>query len=188
MDPSTFVSRNCVSMEDSRAVRDQAFVATQIAIDELGDAKLGRLLAYWAARRSGDELPSRQDLLPEEMGELLGRIALVDVDHVAQDFRFRLVGTQLRFVLGRDLTGQTFSGLLPAHFEALLRNYCSAAVTRRAPQCIDIVAKRDDQSFSYSTLILPLSSSGGTVDVLLLAFNWRASEVPLVDPLAHGPV
>ena len=188
MDPSTFVSRKCVSMEDCRAVRDQAFVAKQIAIDELDDSKLVRLLAYWAARRSGDRLPRRQDLLPEEMGELLGRIALVDVDHEAQDFRFRLVGTQLRFVLGRDLTGQTFSSLLPAHFEALLRDYCSAAVTRRTPQCIDIVSKRDGQSFSYSALILPLSGGGSSVDVLLLAFNWRPSEVPLIDPLAHGPV
>ena len=71
--------------------------------------------------------------------------------------------------------------------QALLRDYCDAALAGRSPQCIEVIAKRDNQSFRYAVLILPLSSRGEAADMLLLAFNWRPSEVPLFHALDRGP-
>lgn len=175
-------------MEDYKAVKDQAIVARQVAVDDLRDRKLADLLGYWRARRHGRALPLRRDLLPEEMGALLGRIALIEVEPQRGDFRFRLVGTRLRAVLGADLTGQSLQRLAPPHLEALLRNYCRAAIAEQAPQCVQVTARRDRRSFTYLVLMLPLSSTGQVADRLLLAFNWPPGEVPLIDPLGHGPV
>lgn len=183
-----FLSPRRQSMEDYKAVKDQAIVARQVAVNDLRDPKLADLLSYWAARRHGRSLPLRRDLLPEDMGALLGRIALIEVEPAHGDFRFRLVGTRLRSVLGADLTGQSLQRLTPPHLEALLRNYCRAAIAEQVPQCVQVTARRDRRSFTYLVLMLPLSQTGQAADRLLLAFNWGPGEVPLIDPLDRGPI
>lgn len=166
-------------------MRQRSFDAKSIPVESLGDAKLVRLLAYWDARRYGHALPLRQDLLPEEMKDLLGRIALFDVDRGGAGFRFRLVGTALAQILGADLTGRSLDGLRPASYRLLIDDLLQAAAQSEAPVCREITMTQQRQSFTFKSLVLPVAVTPDSLDILMMACNWGRDQVPLVDPLGQ---
>ena len=164
-------------------MRELSYTTRQIPNDDLGDPKLVRLLAYWNSRRFGRDLPKRRDLLPEEMGEMLGRIALVDVGAQANGFRFRLFGTKLPFAIGDDLHNRGLDELEPAAHRQVIDALFRAALDSQAPLCREIEASAGERHFTYRALVLPVSNDGDGADMLLFACSWAQDEVPLDDPL-----
>lgn len=164
-------------------MRDLSYRTRPIPNDDLGDPRLVRLLAYWNSRRFGRDLPRRRDLLPEDMGEMLGRIALVDVGSTANGFRFRLFGTKLPFVIGEDLHNRGLEELEPAGHRRVIDELFRAALSNQAPLCREIEASAGERQFTYRALVLPVSNDSETPDMLLFACTWAQDEVPLDDPL-----
>jgi hypothetical protein len=70
-------------------------------------------LDYWDSKRAGRRMPSRRDIEPTEILDLLPYVVLVDVEREPLDFRYRLVGTAVAARFGHDRTGERFSALLP---------------------------------------------------------------------------
>lgn len=68
-------------------------------------------IRYWFDKRGGLAMPARADIDPAEMKTLLPHIMLFDVQQEPRDFRYRLIGTEVRHHLARDLTGQWMSGI-----------------------------------------------------------------------------
>ncbi len=65
---------------------------------------------YWDGKRQGRPVPARGDLDPViEIPTLLPHIILFDVRRDPLDFRFRLVGTNVRRNLSRDYVGHWFT-------------------------------------------------------------------------------
>ena len=60
---------------------------------ELPDLKLRRLYDYWRSLCRGGRLPSRRDIDPLDIPDLLSNIFLLDVIGDAEDFVFRLAGS-----------------------------------------------------------------------------------------------
>ena len=61
------------------------------------------LYRYWLAKRAGRTMPSRRDLNPGDICQLLPYLTIVD--KVDGQLRYRLVGTAAVQQLGHDLTG-----------------------------------------------------------------------------------
>src|SRR5216683_2564103 len=94
--------------------------------------------AYWDAKRGNARAPDRSEIEPGAVRELLGDIFVLSYDSDA-GYPFRVAGTRVCALLGRDLKDHSFSGLFaeetlaaiagitatsedgrPAHLELLL--------------------------------------------------------------------
>lgn len=130
--------------------------------------RLARLFAYWQGKRHGDRLPSRGDIRPEEMKPFLPIVYLVDVLGDDQ-FRYRLLGTEIVDYARRNMTGHILSpathGPTFEQMRAVYRSACEgkALVFRRRARALD----RDDALVRVDGIVLPLSSDGRSVDMLL---------------------
>ena len=74
---------------------------------EVMDARLGRLLALWHAKRGTRAMPGRADFSFEDFLPWVGHLALLDVVEAGEDFRYVLYGTRLAETFGFDLTGHS---------------------------------------------------------------------------------
>jgi PAS domain-containing protein len=133
------------------------------------DVRIGRLLEYWRAIAPvAGRLPGRQHLEPTDLPELLRWIWLIDVQPEPLRFRYRLVGTGHREVIGRDVTGMPVDEVMP-DFPRMpgYADFIAAAggemrFCRRPPPFAV------DKSFVLmERLALPLARDGTTVDMLL---------------------
>jgi len=135
---------------------------------QIRNASLSRLLDDWIAARGARALPSRHDLPPEKLRELLGDVTLFDVLG-PRSFRYRLVGTRIEY--GRDirLTGT----LLDEHPDQVFAEYaiavCAEAVATRLPVWRDVDLAGRTRRFRHEVLVLPLSADGEHVDTLMSA-------------------
>ena len=76
---------------------------------DVGDLpRFAELLAYWQRKRGTRHMPRRSDIDPPvELVRHADSLVLIDVLADAQDFRYRLIGTQVVAGHGRDSTGMT---------------------------------------------------------------------------------
>ena len=69
--------------------------------------------AYWDEKRGDARAPERSDIEPGAVRGLLGDILVLSYDSEA-GYPFRVAGTRISALLGRDLKDQSFSGLFTA--------------------------------------------------------------------------
>jgi hypothetical protein len=127
-----------------------------------------RAYAYWQGKLSGRRMPSRKDLEPTEIPELLANIVLVDVSHDPLDFRYRLIGTAIVERIAFDYTGKRFTEI--AHQQPGSKVWETAAriCEERAPLTSDIPYVGPDQWVrGYRDLYLPLSDDGDRVNMIV---------------------
>ncbi|MDP6567103.1 MAG: PAS domain-containing protein [Alphaproteobacteria bacterium] len=144
-------------------------------ITDTDSALLDAALAYWNASRSAGGLPSRDDIDPLDIPDLLPWISLIDVvrEGARMRFRSRLVGTGVCDRFGRDITGAFADELYDGAYLRRLNEGYGAIVHGRQPQIWRCdVAANDDGRRSYSRVVMPLSSDGETVDMLFAAFDF----------------
>ena len=127
---------------------------------------LSDLLGLWRQRCDNSRLPSRADFDPLDFRRWLGRLQVLDVIDGGQDFRYRLHGTLLVELFGRDLTGRHLSEL--GHAADTLRREYDACARERRPVaiCRQPVPEKDHRIIDQ--LILPLARDGVRVDRLLV--------------------
>src|SRR5215813_11317295 len=98
-----------------------------------------RLLEYWRSKCVAGRLPTRRDIDPVALPYILPNLFILDV-HANEEphrrFRFRLFGTELARVHGRDLTGRTLhESLDPEPADGAVRHAMSV-VESRAPRFV----------------------------------------------------
>lgn len=133
------------------------------------DARIARVLGYWRSiHPAPDRLPGRQHVEPTLLSDVLRWIWLVDVQRAPMRFRYRLVGTGHREVIGKDLTGRWIDEAFPdfprmqgyADFLAVAGgepSYC-----RRRPEF-----PVGEKYVSMERLLLPLARDGVSVEMML---------------------
>jgi hypothetical protein len=126
-----------------------------------------RVRAYWDGKRQGRFAPRRADIDPADLVDSLPRIMLADVLPEPLDFRYRLSGTSISNVHGKEMTGKSPRDLPPAAYGALIYNHYCEAVRRREPLLHLIIFDGDQQSRSYARMLLPLSEDGRAVTMLM---------------------
>jgi len=135
----------------------------------IGDKRMLALYQYWGSKRAGRPMPARADIDPTEIPTLLPFILLIDVIDGGADFRYRLVGTDIVRWVGNDLTGRTFTEVLPAgNYAAYIAGLVRDTIGRRSPLYSEggfVVDGRVDRQ--VRRLVLPLSADGTTVNMVL---------------------
>jgi hypothetical protein len=141
--------------------------------------RIRKLHGWWQeACRGAGRLPSRKDFDPGALAALLPSVWMLDVAPPEPRFRYRLVGTQIVYALGRDPTGEWLDES-PSRgerwFEAAAR-YRAVVMTRSPAWRKGPPRFEHDARFTMvETIVLPMASDGATVDLLLNAsvFFWQ---------------
>jgi hypothetical protein len=131
--------------------------------------ELKALEAYWRSKRRGDSLPTRRDIDPWEMRAYLDHVFLIAVTRNPMRFWFRSVGGTISAAYGENITGKYVDEIdLDDMQKEIIADYKTAAVEARPVYSRCEYVKGDDQRhLRYERLLLPLSSDGHTVDMLL---------------------
>jgi hypothetical protein len=116
--------------------------------------------AYWDAKRGDARAPDRSEIEPGAVRELLGDIFVLSYDSDA-GYPFRVAGTRVSALLGRDLKDTSLVALF-------------AADSRREIE--DIVSYVAEEMLAAIAGITATSEDGTTahLELLLLPFNNRA--------------
>jgi len=142
--------------------------------DYNADSVLGGIFRHWI-RMCGDRaMPRRADIRPQDIPSQLRYLQLIDVVDGTR-FRYRLLGTKLIEVYGKDYTGtytdeqfegerlrlvsQIYSDVVMKKRPMFLRN------KYRAPNGIEIIANR---------LYMPLSENGSDVSMILGGITFQS--------------
>lgn len=132
--------------------------------------KLRQLEVFWQAKTEGRPMPARPDIDVIELRPWLGNLILLETIDAGADFRYRVYGTNLVTYFGRDLTGDLVSGLQHKYQAVVYGEYAAVVETRR-PLAIQhlryIGALGLSTRMTVEKLILPLSTDGDVVDMLL---------------------
>jgi hypothetical protein len=130
--------------------------------------ELQQLFDYWQRKRRDRMAPARADIVPTEIRLLLPRVFIVEIVGSPPRFRFRLAGTLVVDRFGEEITGRFLDELdLDERDREIVADYLKTAETR-APVCSRwSYVKHDGTPLRYERLLLPLSSDGRTVDMIL---------------------
>lgn len=135
------------------------------------DRSIEALLAYWTAKRGARAVPRREDIDPIELKDHLPSLFMLDVLDAGRDFRYRLVGTTIAEMSGRDVTGAKLSTLYEAYPDALAKIatlFAPVIAERRPVFARGTVFWRPERDFRrFEAGYFPVSSDGETVDIIL---------------------
>ena len=149
-----------------------SFAVGRMSAGDLPNLRIRRLLDYWKQKWSRGTLPGRQHIDPLDLPDLLSNMILIDVcrDTAPMQFRFRLCGTEIVRITGRDLTGMTLDEALPDGYRDYIRFLDELVVSEKTP-VFSRTLFHDKANFANaetSRILLPLAMDGETVDMILV--------------------
>ncbi len=124
--------------------------------------KLVALYRYWLSKCTAEGYPSRADLDPLEIPELLGHIMIVQLADPFEDSFYRLYGTAITDYYGVDMTGWKMRDVP----ERIRQNYRKVAETGQPESLVDH-SNMSDSVMSYAKLQLPLVDDVGKINMIL---------------------
>lgn len=134
--------------------------------DWLTQRPLRRLLAHWQDRRGHSPWPSRTDIDPVDLKDLLGWLMLIERE--GDDFRYRLVGSKIVEITQLDATGQTLGALPEADYYAMVRSNCRLVVETGMPNASRYHHTLNGRTARFERLELPLGPLGRAPDMILV--------------------
>src|SRR4030088_3563578 len=136
--------------------------------------------AYWDDKRGNARAPERSEIEPGAVRELLGDIFVLSYDADA-GYPFRVAGTRVCALLGRDLKDQSFSALFAPEGRREIDEVIAVVAEEMLAAVAGITATSQDGSPAH-------------LELLLLPFSARAhAPISLTGLLApfksgHGPL
>lgn len=138
--------------------------------EQLDDPIFREIFDYWRTKCSGDRLPSRKDIDPTDIGKVLGYIVLIEVlpGTPSPRFRYRLWGTRVTELYGKDYTGYMLDQVIAPASREKIRDVFEWVIENRTTHFWQVPVPAENRNFvSNRRLLLPLASDGRTVDMLL---------------------
>lgn len=128
---------------------------------------LKSLLAYWQSKCDAGRLPSRADIDPLELRNLLPYIYLIDVITPTR-FRIRLLGEEHVTIYGPGVVGKVIDDIFPPEAAVEFNRLYSAVVRRREPVLNrgQVTWLRNREWMKYEGLHAPLASDGAVIDTI----------------------
>jgi hypothetical protein len=135
---------------------------------------LKRLYQDWDRKRGQREFPARADFDPLDLKYILGNLSLVDVLQDPLRFRYRIHATNVAERIGDELTGKEVLALPHADHRNLALEHFMQVIEQRVPSVhLRHHEQVDQRVWNYEVLVLPLSSDGKTIDMLMSALTWH---------------
>lgn len=115
-----------------------------------------QFFAYWDEKRGDSRAPDRSDFKPDAVRELLGDIFVLACDEASR-YPFRVAGTRLSALLGRDLKDQSFPGLFGSESSRDIKDVITAVTEDMLPAVAGINAASDQGVMHLELLLLPFN-------------------------------
>lgn len=132
---------------------------------------------WWRTHVDAGRLPSRSDFDPASNRSLLARIVLFDVvrDQRGVDFRYRLWGSEITTLVGKDYTGRLHGEVVAPEAMEFGRRCFFWMIEHRLCQVARQRVPFENREFlTYERLGLPLSSNGAEIDQIMLVVRpWK---------------
>jgi hypothetical protein len=117
------------------------------------------LYAYWNERRGKRPAPERSEIEPGAIRQVLSDAFILALDG-ARGHPFRLAGTRICALFGRELKGEPFIGLWAAASQPLIRDLIAILNDERVGTIAGVTAQNtDSQPIELELLLLPLAAS-----------------------------
>ena len=155
----------------------------------LQHSRLRHLYDYWAAKRGSRRAPTRADIDPLDIPDLLPYLTLVDVLHDPLRFRYRLVGTAVVEALGRDATGRfADKRLLGTSADEIIRTFERHVRECRPFHRRSSLTWRDRGWLIVDAIDLPLIDASGRVAIILRGNNFTIATNGVLPESLYEPL
>ena len=122
-------------------------------------------LRYWEERRRDRSMPSRADIDPLDIPDLLPNVFLVNVSREPLEFRYRLLGTQIVRHSAADYTGKSLHDLPEQCPPSRIWSLFQRVVEERRPFSAQVPYVYIPGKF-VEMLATPLSDDGAHVNMI----------------------
>jgi hypothetical protein len=120
-----------------------------------------KLFQYWDRLRNGRPAPKRTDIEPADIKSLLADTFILEKDSRGEAV-FRLAGTRLCAVFGREMKGFSFASLWPAKDQQMIGRLTQSAFVAKSVIIITFDGLSHGGRFnSFELLLLPLDGGHG---------------------------
>jgi hypothetical protein len=118
------------------------------------------LFTYWTKQRGDRPAPDRADIDPAEIRHALGDIFMLAADFIEEQ-RFRLAGTRVCALFGRELRGESFSAAFAVTARQDLRAMLTEVINENAGLIAGVRGRNaQDETVDLELLLLPLAHKG----------------------------
>jgi len=126
------------------------------------------LYAYWDRKRAGRSMPARADIRPVEIAGLMPQVFIVEAAGEGGEMIYRLFGTFLVALFGREMTGRPMAEGLPAEAAEESRARYRTVIRDRRPLYHQAPLCEPRNNYTeVERLILPLSPNDIRVDMMI---------------------
>jgi hypothetical protein len=137
---------------------------------------LAFLQDYWNAKRGARTIPSRADINPAEMKAHIRAIVLVDALPGFDDFRYRMIGSDVTEHMLGDATGKTlreaFIRYGEAATEGAIAGFAHVARSKVILRLHGSAAWLNQPHLDFDSLHVPLSDDGENVNMIMSAVTF----------------
>ncbi|HET7193028.1 MAG TPA: PAS domain-containing protein [Pseudolabrys sp.] len=144
------------------------------------------LFEYWDRQRANRPAPARSDIEPGDIRHVLGDTFMLSADFI-DELRFRLAGTRVCALFGREIKGETFTSFWGDSSRAQIADLLAAVENESIGIVAGVIGRtQNDAEVELEMLLLPIAASGQTRIRALGAIApqvspyWLGAE-PLVD-------
>lgn len=126
------------------------------------------MFVYWDKLRGKRLAPSRADVDPSDIPALLEYVSLVDVRSTEPHFVYRLLGTTVVRLLGKDLTGaEVGSGVKTSEYDDVMQRYEIVSSGMQPLYHSDLMQEEINDFTKVERLMLPLSDNRHAANMIL---------------------
>ena len=152
--------------------RKRSVMTQRIAPSEVQNPVTRKGLDLWGRSRGTRPFPTRAEMSPRDMADMLRNIVLVKVLDGGREFEFRIVGDAMVVAQGCSFMGMNLAQIdevFPGYGTMLRGVYAHIVDHQEALAFRGWFERRaDNRSFFHETLVLPLGESEAEVDHILV--------------------
>ncbi|MBD9372476.1 PAS domain-containing protein [Rhizobium sp. ARZ01] len=120
--------------------------------------------AYWSRVRGGRDVPNRRDIEPADLRQFLPDLFILE-QTPDSGTTFRLAGTRLCTLFGRELRAAGLQRLFAPDVRARISRICTNIMAQRTPAALQVSAYgRTAQPTAIEILLLPMTSHSPHAD------------------------
>jgi len=159
-----------------------------LTLEEARSGALRQFHEYWLVKRGDRALPSKSDIDPADIKDILPYVIIADVFDQPLRVRYRLVGTEIVKLRGREFTGRWLHEAQwnPVFLERVLGEYRKVIDERQPLVGIDDLYPANGPALAYEWGMFPLADDGERVTHCLAIEDPR--EIDRAQLLARAPV